>query len=81
MYLLVTLMMLYSWFAGKKLPVHWHTADGKKWKEGHRVKVTHPKVNSPIISVFCYSLMYKALSVTFYRTAITHNVSDNVFQS
>ncbi|KAK2188830.1 hypothetical protein NP493_122g03038 [Ridgeia piscesae] len=34
--------------AGNKLPVHWHTADGKKWKEGHRVKVTHPKALSQV---------------------------------
>ena len=39
-----------SWFcvfSGNKLPTQWHNAEGKKWKEGHRVKVTHPKVTSP----------------------------------
>ena len=35
--------------SGNKLPTQWHNADGKKWKEGHRVKVTHPKVRVKVI--------------------------------
>lgn len=51
-------------FPGNKLPVHWHMAEGKKWKEGHRVKVTHPKVNSPNAFVSIYCVMLEAMSPT-----------------